>query len=155
MQQNFEIRLLQAAGTSQLRQLNSVFAQAFSDPETYLNDPPSDEHLAAWLADQNNIALVALDSGIVVGGLVAYVLLKCERARREIYIYDLAVAEGHRRMGIATALIRRLQDIAHKVGAWVIYVQADYGDDHAIALYQKFAARAEVLHFDIPVQGEA
>ena len=35
--------------------------------------------------------------------------------------------------------------------AWVIYVQADYGDDPAIALYEKLGVREEVLHFDIPV----
>jgi aminoglycoside 3-N-acetyltransferase I len=30
-------------------------------------------------------------------------------------------------------------------------VQADYGDDPAIALYEKMETREEVLHFDIPV----
>ncbi|NML17296.1 hypothetical protein HHL10_20170 [Azohydromonas sp. G-1-1-14] len=31
----------------------------------------------------------------------------------------------------------RLRAIAHQRGAWVVYVQADYGDDPAIALYDK------------------
>jgi aminoglycoside 3-N-acetyltransferase I len=34
-------------------------------------------------------------------------------------------------------------------GAWVIYVQADYGDDPAIALYSKLGTREDVMHFDI------
>jgi len=34
----------------------------------------------------------------------------------------------------------------------VVYVQADHGDDPAIALYAKLGVREEVLHFDIPVQ---
>jgi len=34
-------------------------------------------------------------------------------------------------------------------GAYVIFVQADYGDDPAIALYTKMGIREEVLHFDI------
>ncbi|HEY1108173.1 MAG TPA: GNAT family N-acetyltransferase, partial [Opitutaceae bacterium] len=72
--------------------------------------------------------------------------------RSEIYIYDLAVAEAHRREGIATALIRELQRIAAERGAWVIYVQGDYGDDPALALYDKLGVREEVLHFDIPVR---
>jgi aminoglycoside 3-N-acetyltransferase I len=38
-----------------------------------------------------------------VGGLIAYELEKFERARSELYIYDLAVAEDHRRRGVATA----------------------------------------------------
>lgn len=76
-------------------------------------------------------------------------LPKFEQARKEIYIYDLAVAETHRRRGIATALIRALQKCALAVGAYVIYVQADWGDDPAIALYTKMGTREDVLHFDI------
>jgi aminoglycoside 3-N-acetyltransferase I len=34
----------------------------------------------------------------------------------------------------------------------VIYVQADYGDDAAVALYEKLGLREEVMHFDIPVR---
>jgi aminoglycoside 3-N-acetyltransferase I len=86
-----------------------------------------------------------------VAGLVAYVLEKFEQERTEIYIYDLAVAERVRRRGIATALIRALQAIAKVRGAWVIYVQADYGDDPAIRLYESLGQREDVMHFDIPV----
>ena len=88
----------------------------------------------------------------MVGGLVAYELDKFERARREVYIYDLAVAAPHRRRGIATALIGHLRDIAARRGAWVIYVQADHGDDPAIALYEKLGIREDVMHFDIAVE---
>ena len=87
----------------------------------------------------------------MVGGLVAYELDKFEQERSELYIYDLAVQEHHRRHGIATALIERLRSIASARGAWVIYVQADYGDEPAIALYEKLGTREEVMHFDIDV----
>jgi aminoglycoside 3-N-acetyltransferase I len=87
----------------------------------------------------------------VVGGLAAYELRKFEQERSEIYIYDLAVAAAHRRRGIATALIARLTEHAVARGAYVVYVQADYVDPPAIALYSKLGQREEVLHFDIPV----
>ncbi len=51
--------------------------------------------------------------------------------RKEIYIYDLAVTEAHRRLGIATALIQSLKQIGKERGANVIFVQVDYGDDSA------------------------
>ena len=97
------------------------------------------------------IVLVALQDAAVVGGLVAYELHKLERSRSEVYIYDLAVARSNRRQGIATRLIEQLRAIAHERGAWVVFVQADYGDDPAISLYEKLGAREAVLHFDLPV----
>jgi aminoglycoside 3-N-acetyltransferase I len=92
-----------------------------------------------------------LKAGEVVGGLTAYDLKKFEQERSEIYIYDLAVAAAHRREGIATALIQKLKEIAAACGAYVIFVQADLGDDPAIELYTKLGIREDVLHFDIAV----
>ena len=61
-------------------------------------------------------------------------------------------AGKHRRRGIATALIGHLCGIAHLRGASVVYVQADYGDEPAIALYEKLGVHEAVLHFDIGVE---
>jgi aminoglycoside 3-N-acetyltransferase I len=135
-----------------LRKLNGLFGAAFGEPDTYGGDPPTDAYLEALLGKDHVVALAAVQGGDVVGGLVAYELDKFEQARREVYIYDLAVAEGHRRRGVATALIERLRGLSAGRGAWVVFVQADYGDDAAVALYEKLGAREEVLHFDIPVR---
>lgn len=132
--------------------MNALFGAAFSDLDSYAADPPTESYLASVLAKEHVIALVALLGGVVVGGLVAYELDKFERARRELYIYDLAVALHYRRRGIATALIEHLRTMAAQRGSWVIYVQADYGDDPAIALYEKLGVREEVLHYDISVE---
>jgi aminoglycoside 3-N-acetyltransferase I len=156
MSDAFHVHRLTPSDLALLRSLNALFGAAFGEPDTYTADPPSDNYLAAWLAEEHVVALVALagDAGVgseVIGGLVAYELDKFERARRELYIYDLAVAAPHRRRGIATALISHLRTIAASRGVWVIYVQADYGDDPAIALYTKLGVREDVLHFDIGV----
>ena len=71
----------------------------------------------------------------MVGGLAAYELKKFEQERSEIYLYDLAVAEGHRRRGIATALVNALTDVGRRCGAFVVFVQADKPDAGAIAFY--------------------
>lgn len=135
-----------------LRKVNALFGDAFADPDTYGAEPPGDAYLESLLAKEHVVALAAVAGEEVLGGLVAYELDKFERARREMYIYDLAVSAMHRRQGIATALIEHLRQIAARRGAWVIYVQADYGDDPAIALYEKLGIREEVLHFDIHVE---
>ena len=126
------------------------FAEAFEDPETYTGCPPTDDYAARLLAADEFVALVALDADdAVIGGLTAYELRKPEQERSEVYIYDLAVSEAHRRQGIATALINHLGGIATARGAYVIFVQADYTDPPAIALYTKLGRREDVLHFDI------
>lgn len=148
----FVVRQLASGEAEVLRELNVLFAAAFGDDSSYASKPPSAAYLERLLASETFITVVAFKGGRVVGGLAAYVLQKFEQERNEIYIYDLAVAEAHRREGIATALIRELQRIAAERGAWVIYVQGDYGDDPALALYDKLGVREEVLHFDIPVR---
>lgn len=143
------IRRLGPGDVPVLRRLNVLFGQAFADLETYTDQQPEDAYLEGLLAKEHVFAVVALSGEEVLGGLVAYELDKFEQARREVYIYDLAVSAEHRRQGIATALIEHLRGIAAERGAWVIYVQADYGDDPAIALYEKLGTREDVLHFDI------
>jgi len=128
-----------------------VFGEAFREMDTYTKKIPSEEYIRALLQKDSFIALVALEDGKVVGALAAYVLEKFEQERKEIYIYDIAVSEAYRRRGIATALIKRLKDIAKEVEAYVIYVQADRGDEAAIRLYESFGKKEEVLHFDIDV----
>jgi aminoglycoside 3-N-acetyltransferase I len=131
--------------------LLSTFGAAFNEAATYDGNRPGAGYLRGLLGSDYFIALAALKDGRVVGGLAAYELRKFEQHRSEIYIYDLAVAEMHRREGIATALIQMLRSIASARGAYVIFVQADLGDDAAIALYGKLGVREDVLHFDIPV----
>ena len=150
---DYRVCRLGPADVALMRGMNGMFGAAFADPETYGDAPPDDAWLRDLLAREHVFALAAVLDGVVVGGLVAYELDKFERARREVYIYDLAVAEAHRRKGIATALIDHLRGLAASRGAWVIFVQADYGDDPAIALYEKLGTREEVLHFDIAPGG--
>nr|WP_063840260.1 AAC(3)-I family aminoglycoside 3-N-acetyltransferase [uncultured bacterium]CBI71176.1 gentamycin 3-N-acetyltransferase [uncultured bacterium] len=134
--------------------LLSVFGAAFNEVETYVGKRPGPEYIRRLLGSDYFIALAALEDNEVVGGIAAYHLKKFEQERKEIYISDLAVAEEHRRKGIATGLIRKLRKIAAARGAYVIFVQADTGveDEPAIALYTKLGVREDVLHFDIAVE---
>jgi aminoglycoside 3-N-acetyltransferase I len=151
MRDQIEIVRLTAADGARARSLNSMFGRAFDECEIYNARPPTDEQLRTMLGKEHIIVLAALAGGEIVGGLVAYELDKLEQARREVYIYDLAVEESFRRRGIATALIEELRPIARERGAWVIFVQAAYGDEPALALYRKIGTEEQVLHFDVPV----
>ncbi|KNZ33233.1 MAG: gentamicin 3'-acetyltransferase [Methylibium sp. NZG] len=144
-----QVRILGPTDTAPLRAMLAMFGAAFEDVPRYTEQQPDDAYLQRLLASDTFVAVAAWAGAEVVGGLAGYVLPKFEEARSEFYIYDLAVDEAHRRRGIATALIEALKAHAAARGIYVIFVQADLGDDPAIALYTKLGTREDVLHFDI------
>jgi aminoglycoside 3-N-acetyltransferase I len=143
---------LTCADVSLLKSLLRVFGEAFGEVDTYQRSVPSDDYLARLLGKQYFIAIVAMKGEEVVGGLAAYELDKFEQERREIYIYDLAVAESHRRRGVATGMIGELRRIAAERNVYVIFVQADPKDGPAIALYGSLGIGETAHHFDIKVR---
>lgn len=134
---------------SRSREMLQLFGREFDDPATYGERQPDDDYLRRLLGSDTFVAIAALAGSEMVGALAGYVLPKFEQARSEFYIYDLAVDARHRRRGIATAMIERLRHLAAERGIYVIFVQADYGDDPAVALYTKLGTREDVMHFDI------
>ncbi|HXG70986.1 MAG TPA: AAC(3)-I family aminoglycoside N-acetyltransferase [Gemmatimonadaceae bacterium] len=149
------IRQLTPDDIGLMQALLRTFGEAFDEVGTYEGKPPSAAYLRRLLEGDFFIAVAAIESGAVIGGIGAYELKKFEQERSEIYVYDLAVAATHRRRGVATALINELKIIAAARGAYVIFVQADAGDDPAINLYTKMGVREDVLHFDIPIGDSA
>jgi aminoglycoside 3-N-acetyltransferase I len=147
----FTIHRLTPTDNALMHGMLSMFGEAFDDENTYGCARPSAAYFQRLLGGDSFVALVALVGAEVVGGLAAYELHKFEQERSEIYIYDLAVASAHRRAGIATSLIGELQRLAAERGAYVVFVQADLGDEAAIGLYTKLGTREDVLHFDLPV----
>ncbi len=147
----YPVRQLAATDIGLMRDLLGVFGEVFEELDTYTGAQPDDGYLRALLGGDGFIAVAALDGETVIGGLTAYELKKFEQARSEIYIYDLAVAEAYRRRGVATRLIEHLQAVAAARGTYLIFVQADYVDPPAIALYTKLGVREDILHFDIKV----
>lgn len=145
----YQYKLLTSSDLNTFKELLMVFGQVFNEFDTYQKFVPSDSYLSSLLSKDHFISIVALEKEKVVGGLAAYVLEKFEQDRKEIYIYDLAVLENYRRKGIATQLIKKLKEQGRVIGAYVIFVQADHGDDPAIRLYESLGIREEVLHFDI------
>jgi aminoglycoside 3-N-acetyltransferase I len=148
---DYAYRQLTCADVLLLKDLLRVFGEAFDEVDTYQRSVPSDGYLTRLLSKQHFIAVVAMKGEEVVGGLAAYELDKFEQDRREIYIYDLAVAQSHRRRGVATGMIGELRRIASKRDVYVIFVQADLRDGPAIALYESLGTKETAHHFDIEV----
>jgi aminoglycoside 3-N-acetyltransferase I len=149
------IRVLSTNDIAPFREMLALFGEAFEDREAYVSRQPDDEYLRGLLSSETFVAIAAWSGSLVIGGLAGYVLPKFEQARSEFYLYDLAVDIKHRRRGCATALIETLKRVAIERGVYVIFVQADYGDDAAVALYTKLGVREDVMHFDISPSGNS
>ncbi len=149
MNSRASIRLLDADCIDIMRAMLDLFGEAFEDKARYCTNQPDDRYLHDLLASRDFVAIASFDGSMIVGGLAGYVLRKFEQPCSEFYIYDLAVVESHRRRGVATGLIETLKREARQRNIDVIFVQADYGDDAAVALYTKLGAREDVMHFDI------
>lgn len=149
---NDVIGRLRAADLAPMRSLNSLFGEVFEDVDSYAAHTPSDEFLTRFLADEDHIVLVARRGGEIVGGLVAYVLDKFEQERREVYLYDLAVSTAHQRNGIGRRLVEELRTVARDAGAYVVFVQADEGDE-AVKFYESLrpSENLRTLNFDFDV----
>ena len=137
MSQLASTRVLRPDDIAAFRSMLALFGDVFDDQAAYMANQPDDNYVRHLLSNENFIAVSAFEGSALIGGLAAYVLPKFEQARHEIYIYDLAVHAQHRRKGVATALIAELKNLAVQRGVYVIFVQADYGDDAAVALYTK------------------
>jgi aminoglycoside 3-N-acetyltransferase I len=148
----YSVRIIRAIDSDVLRNMLDLFGRVFEDVDTYCGNQPDSMYLRNLLEGDSFIAVAAFAGKKVVGALAAYELKKFEQSRSEIYIYDLAVEERYRRAGVATALIEELKCEATRRSAYVIYVQADYGDDPAVSLYTKLGSREDVMHFDIKVK---
>jgi ribosomal protein S18 acetylase RimI-like enzyme len=149
-QMDYSVRLLDVHDVAAVKELLGVFGDAFDEGATCQQSVPSDDYLAALLGKEHVITVAAFIDNTVVGGLTAYQLDKLKQDRREIYLYDLAVAEPHRRRGLARRLVQELQRIAGERCAQVIFVQADPVDGPAIALYRSLGTMETALHFNIP-----
>jgi aminoglycoside 3-N-acetyltransferase I len=145
-----EILKLGKEDTNRFASLIFIFEDAF---EMKNFQAPQPDYLRALLAQPQFIVYVAIDGGIVVGGLIAHILPSYYSRPPEVYIYDLAVKRGHQRKGIGKMLIAHIKNDCENAGMQEIFVQANIEDSHAIDFYRLTGGIPEpVIHFSYPLK---
>jgi ribosomal protein S18 acetylase RimI-like enzyme len=117
---DFDLRLLRPGDEHVVRALRTYEGEG--DPE-------------GLLADRRTLMLVAFDEERPVGFVLAHELPRRHGDRSKLFVYEIDVAETHRRRGIASALLARLAELARERGIRVGFVLTDHDNVAANALY--------------------
>jgi ribosomal protein S18 acetylase RimI-like enzyme len=104
--------------------------------------PPRSDAVNRFLADPNHNLLIAY-SGDVPAGFVSGVEVTHPDKGTEMFLYELAVDEAHRRQGIGTALVEALRDLARERGCYGMWVLTDDDNAAAGATYRKAGGEVE------------
>lgn len=116
-----------------------------------LFDGPADPGaVRRFLSEPTHHLLVAnADDGEPIG-FVSGVEITHPDKGTELLLYELGVAEEHRRRGVATALVAALAEIARAAGCYGMWVLTEVDNDAAQATYRRAGgSRADgIVMFD-------
>lgn len=132
-QEETQILRLQQNDLERFVDLIKLFDKVF-DMESF--SWPQESHLRELLNKDDFEVWVALKSNTVVGGLTTYLFKQYYSEKPIAYIYDLAVAEDHRRKGIGKNLIETVKKCYAMSGFEDIFVQAETVDKNALEFYR-------------------
>jgi ribosomal protein S18 acetylase RimI-like enzyme len=104
--------------------------------------PPRSDAVNRFLAYPTHHLLIAY-SGDVPAGFVSGVEVTHPDKGTEMFLYELAVDEAHRRQGIGTALVEALRDLAREQGCYGMWVLTDDDNAGAGATYRKAGGEVE------------
>jgi ribosomal protein S18 acetylase RimI-like enzyme len=97
-------------------------------------DGPGDPE--ALLADPRTLMLVAFDGDRPVGFVLGHVLPRRHGDPARLFVYEVDVAESHRRRRIGSALLARLAELARERGIPAGFVLTEPDNGPANALYR-------------------
>ncbi len=90
-----------------------------------------------FLANPDNLLLVAFWGDTACGFLTAHRLQRFDARRAEVLLYEIGVDERYWRRAIGTALIAEVKNWAREVGADEIWVLTEADNDAAMTLYAR------------------
>jgi ribosomal protein S18 acetylase RimI-like enzyme len=93
------------------------------------------------LHDERTILLVAFEDGEPVGFVLGHHLPRRHDPPSKMLVYEVDVAESHRRRGVGKALLAELGRIARERGIPQGWVLTDDDNDAAMALYRSAGGR--------------
>ena len=98
--------------------------------------PLTHAQAADLVADERTLYVVAFDCLEPVGYVFAHQLRRRHGDPLQLFVYDLEVKESSRRRGVATALMRELEQIVREHGIRTGFVLTNSSNDPAMSFYR-------------------
>ena len=111
-----------------------------ADPD--LRRALTDRHLRRFLQKPENVLIVATDAGGPIGFALAYLLDRADRDRRMMLFYEIEVEVGHRRQGVARAMVDLLKSLCAQQNVFKMWVHTNRSNRAAVALYERTGGTA-------------
>jgi ribosomal protein S18 acetylase RimI-like enzyme len=102
---------------------------------------PAREWATSFLSEPTHHLFLAFDAEVPVG-FVSGVETTHPDKGTEMFLYELGVDEGHRRRGVATALVEALAGLARERGCYGMWVATEPDNEAALATYARAGADA-------------
>ena len=97
----------------------------------------------AFLANPANYLIIAEVDGDLAGFVLAYRLERLDRAARQLFVYEVAVARPYQRQGVGTALMQFIRDLVRAEKLMEAFVFTSRDNTPAIDLYAGTGAAVE------------
>jgi ribosomal protein S18 acetylase RimI-like enzyme len=98
-----------------------------------------------FLDDPLHHLVIAVEDGLPIG-FVSGVELTHPDKGTEMFLYELAVDESHRRRGTGTALVTALRELARERGCYDMWVLTDEDNEAALRTYRKAGSAESSTH---------
>jgi ribosomal protein S18 acetylase RimI-like enzyme len=99
------------------------------------DEPPSPTWTAAFFAREGHHLLLAFEGELAIGFVSGVETIHPDKGV-ELFVYELGVAEEHRRRGVARALLDELEDVAAERGCRGTWVATESDNVAALATYR-------------------
>lgn len=106
------------------------------------DEPVNPKRVAAYLAQDGHLMLVALAEGEVVGQCAA-VIHRHPDKWTELYIDEVGVAAGWRRQGLAREMLKQIFALGKSLGCEEVWVGTELDNDPALGLYNSFGGSSD------------
>jgi ribosomal protein S18 acetylase RimI-like enzyme len=107
--------------------------------------PPDPAWTQRFLAEPTHHLLIGYRDDQPAGFVSAVEMTHPDKGT-EMFLYELGVAAGWRRQGVATALLEELDRLARERSCYGMWVLTDEGNEAAVASYRSAGAEREGSH---------